>query len=393
MSSKHVIPIKMSDSRSDLLRAEEAEVLLRNATPDDCSGIGELAQRNGVLEEWSGTTFLQLWSLNPSTDSTPSMGWILEHRSKIVGYIGSIPLSYHFQGRNIKAAAATCYVVDVEYRRHSLRLAKAFFSQNGVELLLNTSSNVPSGRVFQLFKAKKIPQLEYDTVLVLIVKSDRFLRSYFQTRGTSHSLAALTSFLLAPILSAYCVIRRPKRHLVQQSPITVSSSSAECINEEFEQFWKSTAAEKQHCIMRNRSPEWLRWHIRQYEREGRSVSVLTARREKLVGYIILATETLQKTGLRRCRVMDLIAESDDSGVIDSLFMAAIRSTKENGTDVFELIGFPGKIRKHFEKYRPLKRKLPYWQFWYKPLTMELAEHLQNETAWYGCPLDGDATLL
>ena len=368
--------------------------MVREANYSDCEAVGALKTRNGLAVQWSTDRWIGLWRENPAmqAESQFPMGWVLEQAGKIVGYLGNIPLYYWFNGKRVLAASARGFVVDSEHRGHSLRLAAAFFSQKTADLLLNTSANVPAGHVFQLCKAEKIPQADYDKALFWVVNANGFVRSVLRKRGQGVAIAVIGGAVLAPAVQLETVLRR-RGHWGGASEYQLSVLEPSAIGEEFDEFWKKILGRRPGCLMAERSSSILRWHFGHRAAGLRQAKFVCAwRTGKLMGYAVLTRENSQDIGLKRSRVSDLLAENDDPGLIDCLLRAAFQQAKSDGSHILEVIGFPGRVRTSFVKGHAYVRHLPSWQFWYKANSRELSERLMSESAWYGSSYDGDASL-
>jgi len=367
--------------------------LLREARYSDCEAVGDLKRRNGLSVKWSSDRWIGLWKENPAMlrNQTMPIGWVLEHKGNIVGYLGNIPMYYQFQGIRLLAAAARGFAVDVEYRSGSLKLLAAFFSQKHVDLLLNTSANMSAGRVFQLCKAEKIPCPDYDKALFWVINAQGFINSVLRRRGYGSWLSLVGGTVLAPAIRFEGLLRQrgPIRHAAAYQMSVLEPHS---IGAEFDEFWQRTLAERSQCLLAERSACVLRWHFGHRAATARRARVICARSAgKLVGYAVLTREDSERIGLMRSRIVDLMAEKDAPDLIDALLNAAFQQARTDGSHILELIGFPKQIRARFVDGRAYERQLSSWPFWYKAAP-DLLESLKCEDAWYGSSYDGDASI-
>ena len=369
--------------------------VIREARHSDCERIGALMRRNGISEnELSTNEWVELWRDNPARpdDQSIPIGWVLEQAGNVVGYLGNIPLHYYYQGHRFLATVARGFAVDVEYRSQSLRLAAAFFSQKNVDLLLNTTANAAAGSVFQLCKAEKLPQPDYDKALFWIIDGKGFAGSVLRKRGYGSALTALAGTVLSSALHIEGRVRR-RGPLVSAARCEVSVLEPRSIDEEFESFWQRTLAQRPQCLLADRSRRTLRWHFNNRSADARHTRFICARRSgDLVGYLALTRVDSPEIGLRRSRVADLVAEHDDPALIDALLCAALGQARADGSHILELVGFPARIRARCVAGQAYMRPFPVWQFWYKAVSTKLQESLRDEAAWYGSSYDGDASL-
>lgn len=110
------------------------------------------------------------------------------------------------------------------------------------------------------------------------------------------------------------------------------------------------------------------------------------------GYLILRNYEETTDGLKRAVVADLLVEDNDPRVTAALFRSALGAARNSGADILEVTGFPAEIRDGLQEWRPYTRKLPANPFYYKAREKALQNRLQQESAWYACPYDGDSTL-
>jgi len=368
---------------------------LREARFEDCEGVLALMRRNGLPVESTTGRWRWLWQENPAAESVQAqwpMGWVLEGENEIVGYLGNVPLLYHFNGGLLRAAAARGFAVDTSARSHSLRLVAAHFSQTGADLFLNTSANAAAASVWGLCKAHTIPQSQYDKVLVWVLNERAFVESYLRKIGKAPWLASLGGYFLAPLAAAEGLVRRRAPKSRSQGS-TVSSLNPERINDEFDALWASVLRAHPDRLLADRSAAALRWHFSRSSAVERRAKVLTVNRNGvLAGYAVVTREDSERLGLKRLRVSDLLAKDDEPSVIDDLLVAAHESAASDGCHVLEMVGFPAPIRERAIAGNPLAYTLPAPPYWYKARDASVAAALTREPRWYGSPYDGDSTL-
>lgn len=369
-------------------------VELREANYADCEQVGALKTRNGLLVTWSDERWTGLWRENPAMRDHEGfpIGWVLEHDGAVVGYLGNIPLDYFSSGRQWLAAAARGFAVDAEHRGHSLRLAAAFFSQKNVDLLLNTSANEAAGNVFRLFKAQKIPCPDCDTALFWVLDPRACVRAALRKRGLGAGKVSAAAAMLAPAVRLEGALRRRRpRRSREHYDMTVLEPDA--VGPEFDEYWQRILLQHPRRLLASRSATSLRWHFGNRAATARRARFVCARKGgRLMGYAVLTREDSPDLGFRRIRIADLVADSENEGVIDSLLLEAFRFALADGGHILELIGFPPRVRARAAAGHAYGRRLPSWQFWYKAIAPGLRESLQQDAAWYVSSYDGDASL-
>ena len=371
-------------------------LLIREVVYEDCESVGELMQRNGLIEKWSPDRWIGLWQDNPAMpkDGSFPKGWVLEHCGNVVGYLGNIPLHYHYNDKYVKVAAARGLAVDGLFRSHSLRLTAAFFSQRNVDLLLNTSANKTVASVFEFCKAQKIPSPECDVALYWINNSRQFASSGLRKKYcVSSFLSSIGGMLLGSGIYLEGWLRK-RRPVGTGTGYDIDIIDPNSVGVEFDELWQQTLRERSNCIIANRSAQSLRWHFGHGAAGGRGVKFVCARRAgKLVGYAVLTRENSDEIGLMRSRISDFIAQRDEPDLIDALLLAAFQQASRDGSYMTEIIGFPEVIRERVMAGRAHSRLLPSWPFWQKLIGSVLCNTIiSHESAWYASSFDGDASL-
>lgn len=370
------------------------EPSIREVNFSDCEAVGALKVRNGLKVKWSIDRWECLWQKNPAWQKNPTIpiGWVLEENGNIVGYLGNIPLYYHYHGKRLLAAAARGFAVDTKYRSQSLRLAVAFFTQKNIELLLNTSANEYAGNVFKLCKAEKIPYKNYDKALFWIINARGFACSVLRKFGCGKIFAAIGGGVLATPINLEGLLRgRGPVNRANQYEINILEPNS--IGSEFDEFWHRILSVRSHCLLAERSAEALRWHFGNRVASMRQAKIVCARLSgKLVGYTVITREDSDDIGFIRSRIVDLMTENEEPGLIDALLLAAFKQAHSDGSHILEMIGFPEWIRTRLVAGSAYKRQIKYWQFWYKAVSLGLHDVLKHEDDWYGSSYDGDASL-
>src|ERR1700722_6815765 len=171
-----------------------ATVFAREARFADYDAIAALMRQYGMdvyaREDWE-----QLWRGNPVYERRAGdwpIGWVLETGiGRVVGFSGNIPAACWFGGEELTAAVTSAWVVDSEYRSHSMLLASKYFAQKNVNLLLNTTAIHIAGQIFRAFHAKPIPVEGLETALFWVL----------DCRGFASSLLARKRVPLAKVIS------------------------------------------------------------------------------------------------------------------------------------------------------------------------------------------------
>ena len=365
-------------------------VSLREARFSDCERVCALNGKLGLGPD-SPENWKRLWLDNPAiADGEKAViGWVLEASDEIVGFLGSIPMLYEYEGRTLKAGATCRLAVAPDYRAFTHLLVTSFFRQK-VDLFLDTTATVSAGKIMLAFKAVELPQKDYGNVLFWILDPSCFTKSVFKRLGINSSLKGIGSALASVAVRADIGLRRRPRG-AKIGRYTIAETSVNDLGDEFQQFWSDKSREMSR-LSAKRTSSIMRWH---FDPPGsrRVTRVLGCYAgSRLVGYGVVRHDQQVNDGLRRSIIADLMIDDSAPQVMDHLLPAIIRSAKDAGSHVLEVMGFPKEIRQKFLQWKPYSRNYPACPYLYKARDLVLHQKLANENAWYACPFDGDATL-
>lgn len=374
-------------------RAEIAKsVSVREAQFSDFERVSALNQSLGQgpdsIQNWR-----RLWSDNPALadgrDRAP-IGWVLEASQRIVGFLGSIPLQYEFEGSVVRAVTTCRFAVEPAYRAFSHLLAVSLFRQKDVDLFLNTTATVAAGRIMTALKASSLPQPDYGTVLFWVLEPRRFSKELLKKLGVKDPFVGPGSTITSLTLRADSAIRRrgPRAAL---SNCSIQEIDIKKIGPEFESLWRDYSR-RTPGLFALRTPEVMRWHFDPPGNRRKVRAFASYEGSELVGYMIVRHEGPDTEGIRRSLVADLLVKGDDPQILEPLFVVALASAKDSGCDVLEVMGFPVRIRQTFLQWKPYSRQYPACPFFYKARDRALHEKLAKERSWYAGPFDGDGTL-
>jgi hypothetical protein len=370
-----------------------ADLRQREVQFSDFEAVAKLKSESGLssdsLENWQ-----RLWRYSPAVfaaKSPPSMGWVLEVDSRVVGYLGSIPLLYHYGDRPLLVATASGFAVEPTYRAFSIGLMASFYRQENVDLFLNTSAIESVGKMVRAFQAEPLPQRDYDTVLFWVLDDRQFLHAVAKKFGVNSTIDAVGGILGSLALRTEKVLRRRHpRHNPGRYRITETSVAE--IGSDFTEVWQRKIAEKPR-LLADRDQRHLRWH---FTIPGSQQVTRVLRCEDqgcLIGYGVVQFGTQDETGLRTCLLADMLVPNDEPEVVKSLVARAYDLAKESGCHVFEVLGFPWNLRQALLQWNPYSRKYPACPFYFKAKDRALHGILKNEDVWYASPFDGDTTLM
>jgi hypothetical protein len=366
------------------------KVTVREARFSDCERVCALNTKLGLGPD-SPENWKRMWEDNPAIaeGEKPVIGWVLVASDEIVGFLGSIPMLYEFEGQTLKAGATCRLAVEPEYRAFAHLLVTSFFRQK-VDLFLDTTATVSAGKIMMAFKAVELPQKDYGNVLFWILDPNSFTKSVFKRLGINSSLKGIGSALASAAVRADIGLRRRPR-TATSGRYTIAETGVNDLGEEFQKFW-SQKSQGVSRLSAKRTTSIMRWH---FDPPGnrRVTRVLACYAgSRLIGYGVVRHDQHISDGLRRSIIADLMIDDTAPQVMDHLLAAILKSAKDAGSHVVEVMGFPKEIRQKFLQWKPYSRNYPACPYLYKARDPVLHQKLANENAWYACPFDGDATL-
>jgi len=365
--------------------------IVREAQLDDFAQVNALnvglGQGADSFQNWQ-----RLWRDNPAlqTGRTPRIGWVLESAGDIVGFLGSIPLGYRLNGKDIAAAATCRFAVQPPFRGMSHLLVTSFFRQKDVDLFLNTTATVAAGKIMTALKATPLPQPEFGKVLFWVLRPGRFVKSVASKAGIHPLGRWLVLGAGASVLVAERVLkgRTPRS---RRGSIEVRSISVSTLGAEYDKFWAAAESEPGKLHAR-RSRELFRWHFEAPDSQRKAEVIGCYLQGKLLGYALVRHDPPAADGSCRSLLADLMVSGDEDVIVERLISAAYRNSKSRGATVLEVMGFPTNIRRAMLRLRPYVREYPADPFFFKVRDKALQEILAAESAWYATPYDGDSTI-
>jgi hypothetical protein len=311
---------------------------------------------------------------------------VLEKKDhSIVGTFSNIPRTYAYNEELIRVAAGSAWAVDSPYRTSAIFLAKQFFSQKNIDLFLNTTASPAAAAIFKAFRCSEIPDPSYTRVMFWIGDYTGFARVLLRKKG----LPAVRGLAHAAGMAFYCrdAARRPK---VQYRRMETCLLRA--FDERFDGLWE-VLRRRRNRLMAVRTSDALTWQFRSALENGAAI-VAILEGGALVGYLIMTRGDDKHLGLRRFRVVDIQAASDEPDILLSLMSAALEYAASSGVDVVEAVGFHKSKRDLLERLNPHHRSYPSCPYLYKVRASApaLRDALQSSDVWDASLFDGDASL-
>ena len=368
-----------------------SSVSLRTARLEDYAQIVELETQYG-LESKTPEDWKHLWLNNPIyrlLAKSWTIGWVLEDSSrKIVGYLGNIPLSYEFEGKELLAATGRAWVVDSRYRSYSLLLMDHLLAQKNVDLYINTTLNALAFEGFQFFGPLPVPVGDWDRSRFWVTKPAGFLASSFAVKGFPFA-----KFLSYPLSVPLLVKDHFTGRRFGQDASHVNVESCSGFDERFDTFWEDLKRSRSHVLLGTRTREILDWHFGP-ALSANNVWIFSANDgSRLAAYSIFCRQDNAKLGLKRVRLVDFQALTNDhNSLLVPMLHCALERCQSVGIHMLEVMGLSPEKKKLIEELAPYQRKLSAWRCFYKANNPGLAQRLKDPNVWDPSLFDGDSTL-
>ena len=370
-------------------------IIIRKANFSDELQVIELWKRNNLINKNPKNNWKMIWIDNPFYQENFPIGWVIESENKILGYIGNIPLIYHFNNKKIRAVAARGFVVDKKARNYSLKLVSYFFSQKNIDLFLITTSNESASNIYSKFGAQPLPLANYKSIFYWITNIKDVLKNILINKlKIPKTLSNIITFFLYPF--CFIILTFAEKYNYKNKKQwngEIKFLSINDISEEFNDFWIKTKTNS-NMLLADRSLEVLKWHYKNTESIRDNIKVISAYlNNKLVGYAFINIENLPNSNtFKRIRIIDLITIDDNISIVNTLIFKVIEFAKTQNVHSVMLVGLPEHLKNQVLNTKPLIRKLKYMPFWFMSLKEKISSDLSHKENWYPVHYDGDSNL-
>ncbi|MGH7774972.1 MAG: hypothetical protein ACREQA_22320 [Candidatus Binatia bacterium] len=329
-----------------------------------------------------------IWKLqdNPYVSRVTAVGWVLESKGHVVGFLGSIPQPMWVGHHQVTACFATGYAVLPEHRFAGLQLAQAFSRQDSVELLGNATANQPAERIFSRFGF--VPVSGSDEILYAFLDSSKLVvglaRRYRWSRAASSALGWLAGGPLALYTDWRVSGPQPARGMEVSGADDALHAMADV-----GQCWRD-----QYLVTNPRDQTFLQWRVFHAATDHAAPAVAVARRGgRPVGYACWRLRRLDtSTGWTRAELLDLFCSPNEPEVFDTLVAAVVKQAKQARASILQVRFLSGQWRRRLQQYGWLRRRTKYVPLWIKAVDPHCTALLPRMDDWYFAPLDGDAAM-
>lgn len=363
---------------------------LRTAVFDDYPKIHRMASRYFhrplPVDEWRRLyTDNPLW---PRLGDRWPIGWVLEDTAgEVVGSFSNVPSLYHFRGADRICANGNRWSVLPEYRGYAAWLMDEYFSQQRVDLLINTTVGAAATEVISSF-AERVPLGDWQTRAFRVLRYSDFALQVLRRRHipAARALAAPAGIGL-----------RARDALLSKSlparPAAVTISAVRCFGGEFDTFWTELVRRNPEKLLAVRDSQALNWHFGAAIRAGRLRAYTATRGQSLLGYCVLSEYDYSELGLTSLRVVDYHSVDEDADLLPGLVRAALEHCATTGAHLIETLGSGIPKMCSFERFARARSVKSSWSFYYRATDPDLEVELRDADVWDPSGYDGDASYL
>jgi hypothetical protein len=370
-------------------QSPRSTVRFRELGLGDYERIATLSSRYGfgieTREEW-----VHLWADNPASHAVRDwpMGWVFENQDgEIVGHLACIPLLYELGEQRLIACASRALVVETAYRNYSFQLVNKFFRQKDVDLFLATTVNAYAVKMFEVYRASRVPVGSWDKAAFWITDYHGFRASLLKMQNLK------AAKVLKPLLPAGLLIQDTlKGRWWKTRNGSVEPESCTEFDERFERFWQELRKKHPNRLLANRSRATLEWHLKLPLAKKRAWVLALSQDSSLIAYAIFMRQDNPIISLTRVRLVDFQSLLEDEELLRPLLCSALERCRKEGIHMLEAVGFPPEKQKVIDRLSPRWRKLDAWRYFYKAAKPGLAERLADPQRWDPSYFDGDASL-
>lgn len=362
-------------------------VRIREAGFEDYAQITAVVARNGLYiksrQEWE-----HFWVSNPVYRrlSKWAIGWVAEKLDQeIVGYVGNLPLSAEFKGREIIIACPNSLVTDPSYRDYGGFLLWRLFNYKTPELIVTSTANAFSVRLFEACRWLRVPAGDWGRAAFWITNSHGFVSSVLSQRGWPK----LLSYPGSAILSLRDRFTKSDSWIeANRGDIRTCSG----FDERFDVFWDELKRAYPERLLATRSREVLEWHFRYSLAQEKMWIVTVGDNSRLLAYAVFRRRDVPEHGLKRMQLVDFQTLNNDMKILVPMLACAITQCREEGIHTLEAFGFRSDKQAAIESLGPYHRQLPSWWYFYTPVNKALKLELRDPAIWDPSHFDGDASL-
>lgn len=356
---------------------------IREASFADYDQVAALCIRNGlgakIREEWE-----HLWANNPVYKRIRNwpIGWVVQRESEIVGFLGNIPLSYSFKGREILGASLHAFVLDTSHRGQGLILLNRLFeSVPEVEYILGSTANANSSAVLDRLGISRVPAGDWASSAFWVTNYGGFAHSVLLRKKWPGALAGTAA------LGLQVQDRLLKKSWPRQSHELTQQTG---FDERFELFWRELQQAYPNRFLATRSREVLDWHFKFSLAESRAWILTYELNSRIQAYAIFQRQDSREINLKRFRLVDFQALPGFDDVVVSALAWGLQQCRAQNIDMLEVFGFRPEKQRLIDRFAPHRRHFA-WDYFHRITSQSLQRELKDTDVWDPSQFDGDAS--
>ena len=361
-------------------------MIIREAKYKDYPKIKILAQKYNLSiyekKEWE-----EIWINNPyikDINTSWPIGWVIEDKDKIVGHLSNIPTEYYFNNKNYIGSIISCWVVEPEYRVHSIKLIKKYHDQEKRDFFIATTSNIKTAKTLKAFGWQEMPNLNFNSKLNIILNFKRIFKAYMKKKFNISSIFILPFFYLLNIFMFYKINKW--RNINQDDNLKYFDK----FNSNFDELWKNLKIKNKNLFQFNRSSTWLNWHLNNVAKY-KNLSIIVKKEEnKIIGYAITIYKHDKNLNIKKAVLIDINVLNEDEKTYKNMITASIKKSQNDKCDLFQISGFNHLKRKIMLQLNPFKTKNKFSPFYFFTKDDHLKKNLEKKESWEPSEIDGDS---
>lgn len=365
--------------------AIQSPVQIEEASLHDYEQIAAVVLASGlgikVRDEWE-----HMWTENPVRKEHPDwpIGWVVRDREDIVGFLGNIPLSYQFKGREVLGSGLHGFALEPSHRGLGLLLLNRLLEvAPEVEYFVGSTANPNSSAVLDRLGVGRVPVGDWQNSSFWITNYDGFVSSVASKKGLPGSLAGAGSV----VLNLYNKISKPS--WPEQAHALHRRNG---FDKRFDDFWDELKRAYPNRFLATRSRECLQWHFKYSLAQGRTWVVTHEVNSRVKAYGIFQRQDYPEIKLERMRLVDYQSLPGFESVLPSVLAWGLNEARTQEIHMVEAFGFRPEKQQFIDKLAPHSRKLAAWGYFHKIVSPGLEGDLQDLNVWDPSQYDGDSSL-
>jgi hypothetical protein len=326
-------------------------VIIRQITTSDYNALAEFLSAFPGDERSSRQWLLRFrhwWDENPAYDENWVRGFVITDVDRIVGFVGSFPTFFQYEGHIIKAFNGTTWRVLEGFRNYSIDLWLKNREISNHVLSFNTT---PTDNVIKLIGKLNYRLLPWGSKQesIYLLKISHYFKHVAGKKNRRYTI------FLSPVIYIKQLWLNVRKISSFSFKIQESADSL------FDELWERTKKQFENTNLR--TADTVNW----YSQSSTLVGIF--KEEILTGYAILAEST---THVKELYLADLwiFYKSDNQELIRSIVGFAIELGRKKGCTIVRFPHFNDTLSTSFRKAGLLQKKTPRRNYYRMPLGMK-----------------------